>query len=204
MYSTARFTFGNSVKENVEHLVCHGREFVATPGEDPIRRHFVQRAEEYFCDDIRLQISAKNAGALSLFECRTNQREILCKTSSRKLLHKLGRATQLHLENDCEIAIGAEPLEMQRCDLAQFLLWICYTLDTFPRRVECFFNTAIENRMENVFLALEVEIDRAVRDAGFARDVGDFGIEVAVVGEDTGGGAQDCFTLIADRGADRC
>ena len=81
-------------------------------------------------------------------------------------------------------------------DLAQFLLWICDAFDPFPRGVECFCNVAIEDRMKNVFLALEVEIDRAVGYAGFARDVGDFGIEVAVVCEDTGSGAQNCFTLI--------
>src|SRR6185295_12941345 len=108
MYSTACFTLVNSVKKNVEHLVRHWREFVATFGENPVRRHFIQRAEEYFRDNVRVQISAKNSGALSLFKRRTNQREILCKTSRGKLLHKLRRAAQLNLENDSEIAIGAE------------------------------------------------------------------------------------------------
>src|ERR1041385_8723130 len=156
MYSTARFTLVNPVEKNVEHLVRHRREFVATPRKNPVRRHFVQCAEEYLRDDVRLQISAKDAGALSLFECRTNQREILSETSRRKLLHKLGRAAQFNLENDCQIAIGAEPFEMQRRDLAQFLLWIRYVFDPFPCGVECFFNAAIEDRMEDVFLAFEI------------------------------------------------
>jgi len=86
---------------------------------------------------------------------------------------------------------------MQRCDLAQLLLWILDVLDLFPGSVERFLNAAIENRMKDVFLALEVKVDSAVGDAGFARDVGNFGIEVTVVCEDPGGGAQDCFTLIA-------
>src|SRR6185369_16933789 len=118
MYSTTRFTLVNSVKKNVEHLVCHRSEFVATLGEDPVSRHFVQRPEEYLRDDVRVQVSAKNAGALSLFERRTYEREILRKTGSRKLLHKLGGAAQLNLENDSEIAVGAESLKMQRRDLA--------------------------------------------------------------------------------------
>src|SRR6185437_8923326 len=163
MYSIARFTLVDPVEKNVEHLVRHRREFVATFRKDPVRCHFVQSAEEYFRDDVRVQINTKDPGTLSLFKCRTNQREILCKTGRRKLLHKLGRAAQLNLENDGQIAIGAEPFEMQCRDLAQFLLWIRDTLDSFPRGVECFFNAAIEDRMENVFLALEVEIDCAIR-----------------------------------------
>src|SRR5215213_450384 len=200
MYSTARFTLVNSVQKNVQHLVCHRREFVATFGENPVCRHFVERAEQHFGDDVRVQIRAKDAGALAFFKGRTNQREILCKTSRRKLFHKLRRAAQLDLENDCEIAIGAESLEMQCRNLAQLFSWIRNPLDLFPRRVERFLDTAVEDRMENVFLALEVKIDGAIGDTSFARDVGDFRVEITVVGEDSDGGAQNRFTLIADDG----
>jgi hypothetical protein len=51
--------------------------------------------------------------------------------------------------------------------------------------------------MEYVFLAFEVEIDGAIGNPGFASDVGDFGVEVTVVREDTDGGAQNRFALIA-------
>src|SRR5215470_6288178 len=142
MYSTARFTLVNSVEKNVEHLVRHRREFVAPFGEDPVRCHLIKRAEEYLRHDVRVQISAKDARALSFFEGRPNEREILRKTSRRKLLHKLRRAAQLNLENNRQIAIGAESLEMQRRDAAQFFLWIRDPLDAFPRRVERFFNAA--------------------------------------------------------------
>ncbi len=63
-----------------------------------------------------------------------------------------------------------------------------------------FFHAAIEDRMKNLFLAFEVEIDGAVGHAGFAGDVGNFGIEVAVVGKDADGGAQNCFALVGDDG----
>src|SRR6185503_12237562 len=74
MYSTARFTLVNSVEKNIQHLVGHGRELVATPGEDPVCRHFVQRAEEYLGDDVRVQIRAKDTGSLTFFKSRANQR----------------------------------------------------------------------------------------------------------------------------------
>src|SRR4051794_28016465 len=151
MYSTARFMLVYSVKKNVQHLVRHRREFVATFRENPVRRHFIQRAEEYFGDDVRVQIRAKDAGVLAFFERRTNQREIFCKTSRRKLFHKLRRAAQLDLEHDSEIAIGAESLEMQGRDLAQLFSWILKVLDLFPRGVERFLDTAVEDGMKNVF-----------------------------------------------------
>ena len=92
---------------------------------------------------------------------------------------------------------------MQKRDLAQFLLWIRYTLDAFPRGVECFFNTAIEDGMENVFLAFEVELDGAVGNACLAGYVRDLGIEVTVMREDTDSGAQNSLALIASSHADR-
>ena len=58
-------------------------------------------------------------------------------------------------------------------------------------------NAAIEDGVENIFFAFEVEIDGAVGDAGLARDIGDFGIELAVMGEDGDNGAQDGFAFIA-------
>ncbi|HTF37237.1 MAG TPA: hypothetical protein VK651_02925 [Blastocatellia bacterium] len=57
--------------------------------------------------------------------------------------------------------------------------------------------------MQYFFLAFEIEIDSTVGNAGFARDVGDFGIEVAIIREYANGGAQDCAALISDRGPNR-
>src|SRR5689334_4369970 len=49
--------------------------------------------------------------------------------------------------------------------------------------------------MEDFFFALEIEIDGPVGDVCRARDVGNFGIEIAVAREDAGGGAQNQFAL---------
>ncbi len=51
--------------------------------------------------------------------------------------------------------------------------------------------------MEYVLFAFKVKIDCAVGDAGFACDVGDFGIEVTIMRKHPGSGAQDCFALIS-------
>jgi hypothetical protein len=51
--------------------------------------------------------------------------------------------------------------------------------------------------VKDVFFALEVEVDGPIGDACLSRDVGDFGVEVAVMSEDCCGRAQDRFALIA-------
>ena len=93
---------------------------------------------------------------------------------------------------------------MQQSDLAEFFTRIIEFFDLLSRRVERLFNAAIENRMEYVFFAFEVEIDSAVGNAGLARDVGNLGVEVTVVRKHTNGRAQDCFTLIADSWREHC
>jgi hypothetical protein len=93
---------------------------------------------------------------------------------------------------------------MQECDLSQSLARIGDVLDLFSGSAERVFDAAIEDRVEYVFFAFEVEIDGAVCNARFASDVGDFRIEVAVVRKHTYRRAQDCFAFIADGGANSC
>jgi hypothetical protein len=66
---------------------------------------------------------------------------------------------------------------------------IAYPFESLATISDCLFHAAIEDRMQNLFLAFEIEIDRAVGDAGFTSDVRDFGIKVTVVGEDANGRA---------------
>jgi hypothetical protein len=61
---------------------------------------------------------------------------------------------------------------MQECDLSQSLARIGDVLDLFSGSAERVFDAAIEDRVEYVFFAFEVEIDGAVCNARFASDVG--------------------------------
>ena len=49
--------------------------------------------------------------------------------------------------------------------------------------------------MQNFFFALEIEIDRAVRDARCGGDVRDLRIKISVAGKDAGGRAQNRLAL---------
>src|ERR1043165_8008694 len=88
---------------------------------------------------------------------------------------------------------------MEQRSLPKLFFWIRDLGDLVSGGVECFFNTAIEDGMENVFFAFEVKIDSAIGDAGFARDIGDLRIEVTTMREDTDRSPQNSFTFISQR-----
>jgi len=56
-------------------------------------------------------------------------------------------------------------------------------LQLFPAGGYRLFHAAIENGMKDFFLALEVEVNGAVGNAGLAGDVGNLGVEITVVSE---------------------
>ena len=58
---------------------------------------------------------------------------------------------------------------------------------------------SLEDRDEQVVLALEIEVDGAGRDAGDARDIGDLRLEIPVLREHLGGRAQNQVPLVAGR-----
>ena len=60
-------------------------------------------------------------------------------------------------------------------------------------------HAALEDRDQQVVLALEIEVDGAGGDAGRAGDVGDLGVEEAALGEDVDGGAEDGVAFRAGR-----
>src|SRR5205085_7528493 len=134
--------------------------------------------------------------ALALFQNLTNQTKVFREAGGRKLFHELRRAAQLDLKDDGQIAICAEPFKVQTRDAPQLLTRVCQVGDLRARVCQRVGYTAVEDRMENLFFALEVEIDRAVGHARDARHIRDLRIEVAVASEDLNGGAQNGLALV--------
>src|SRR5258708_7767366 len=87
---------------------------------------------------------------------------------------------------------------MKQRNAPQLLARIGNVFNLLPAFGNRFFHVAIEDRMEDFFFAFEVKIDSAIGDSGFARDVGDFGIEVAIVGKDTNSGTQNGAALVGN------
>src|SRR5689334_2930587 len=86
---------------------------------------------------------------------------------------------------------------MQQSDAAQLLARIGKIFYLRARRSERVVDAAVEYGVKDFFFAFEVEINGAVGDAGFTRDVGDFRIEVTVVRKHANGRARDRLALIA-------
>ena len=52
--------------------------------------------------------------------------------------------------------------------------------------------------MQDFLFAFEVKINRAVRNAGLARDIGNFGIEITIARENADCSTQDRAALVGD------
>ena len=85
---------------------------------------------------------------------------------------------------------------MQKRDLTQLLFRVRDVFNLFSRSAEGVFDAAIEDGVEYVFLAFEVEIDGAVGNPA-SRAMSATLVEVTVVREDTDSRAQNRFALIA-------
>src|SRR5947207_10637242 len=79
--------------------------------------------------------------------------------------------------------------------------------DVALQRLQIIAGVIAEDAGEQVFLAVEIEVDSSVRNACRTSNFRDFGIEIAALREDVGGRAQDALTLAlgtrdfrADRG----
>src|SRR2546423_2623149 len=105
---------GNTIEKDIQYYFCHWFELIATLRDDPIRRHFIERAEKNLRGYFRFYIFAKDSYPLPLFEYRRQQAQVLRKTSRRKLFHEFSRAAQFDLKDDREISIGAQTLQMQQ------------------------------------------------------------------------------------------
>src|SRR4029079_10374213 len=115
----------------------------------------------------------------------------------RKFFHEFGRATQFHLEDDGKITIGAKSLEMQQRDAAQFFARVSDSFELLAAGSDCFLHAAIEDRMQDFFFALEIEIDGGVGHARFPWNISNLGVEVSVVSEDANRRAQNRFALVS-------
>src|SRR5688500_11286120 len=102
-----------SVEKNIQYLVSHGRQFVATPGDDPVCGHFIEGAKQNLGHHFRVQFLAKHSRGLPLFESGADQTEVFGETRSGKLFHELRRTAQLYLKNHGQVAIGAQAFQMQ-------------------------------------------------------------------------------------------
>ena len=113
------------------------------------------------------------------------------------LLHELAGLPELDREDLGGGWLVVDELQVGRDEPAQLLPRRLHVRDGGAQGVVDLPHPSLEQRDQQVVLALEVEVDGPVGDARFFGDVGDFRGEEAVAGKDALGRGQDAFALVA-------
>ena len=195
----SRLTGVYSVDEQVDDRVRFGVEVVLAPAQHPVGGHLVEGAKEDLRGGGGADVLAEGAALLAVGDRLPDQLEVVLEERLGEALHELHRLPQFNLEHHGEVLVAAEAPEMQVRELAEPLRRIGDAGNRLAAFGEHLVHRSLEDRDEQVVLALEVEVDGAGRDAGDARDVGDLRLEIAVLGEDLRGCAQDRIPLLAGR-----
>src|SRR2546422_10990219 len=95
-----------------------------------------------------------------------------------------------------EVGVLLEDPEVEGDDLADLRKGVALGGDLLPHEGHPLGHLLAEEPDEDVVLGLEVEVDRATRDARLARDVRDARVVVAVAREDADRGVDDRLRLV--------
>ena len=145
-------------------------------------------------------MSERNSLALAVGSRLADEAEVVAQQCRGEELHELDRRPQLHLKHNREVAVVAEARQVPARQPAQPLAGIGEVGHDGPALGEPFAHAALEDRDQQIVLALEVEVDRAGGDAGGARDIGDLSVEIPALGEDINRSAKDRVTFRSRRG----
>src|SRR5690349_15240764 len=100
---------------------------------------------------------------LPVGDCLLDDPEIFRKARGREFFHELRRAAEFDLEHYRQVAIRAQTFEMEFRNTAKLFLWIFDLGDLALPFGDELRHCPVEYRMQDVVFALEIEIDRAVR-----------------------------------------
>ncbi len=124
---------------------------------------------------------------------------VLAQFGRRELLHELGRLPELDLEDDGEVAVAAQTLEVQTGDAPKAIERIRGRGERGACLGDRIAHHPLEDRDEQIVLAMEVEIYGTGGDARHACHVGDLRAEEAALGEHADGRAEDEIALVRPR-----
>jgi hypothetical protein len=86
---------------------------------------------------------------------------------------------------------------VEQSDLTKFFPWIGNALDLLLCVSQRGIDTAIKDRVKDLFFAFEIKIDGAIRDSSLTRDISNLRIEVSIMSKHGYSRAQNRFALIA-------
>src|SRR5262249_19791742 len=142
-----------------------------TVREHPVGDHFVERTVEDLCRHDRLYVASKVPALLSVLDRLANDVGILGETGCREFAHVLDGSRELDLEHHGGIAVRSIVLEMQLGDLSQSIngrVKIRKLSSSFGDEP---LHRAVKDRVKDLVLTFEIEIDRPVGDPSLGGDV---------------------------------
>jgi hypothetical protein len=142
-----------------------------------------------------MDVAAKGPLGLSMLDHLAQDVEVVGHFLLREEAHELEAVAQLDLRDDGQRAVAAERIEVVFHRDPQPLLGTIDVGQQLFERVQVVPRVLAEDRDQQVFLAVEIEVDRAVGYARRFRDLRDLGVEVAELGEHIDGGAKDALAL---------
>ena len=128
-----------------------------------------------------MEVAAERSLALAVLDDLAEDVQVVGDLLLREEAHELEAVPQLDLGDDGQGAVAAEGLEVVADGDAHPLVGAAHVGQVALERLQVVPRVLAEDRDEDVFLAVEVEVDRAVSDARGLGDLRDFGVEVAVL-----------------------
>src|SRR6266849_5872655 len=155
-----------------------------------------QCAEQHLGGDLDGELGLEVPLADALLQDRADQREVRGDLLARGPAEELLALAQLDLYHLGEVRVPLEHLEMKPDEPPHLGHCVGLVGDRAPQGRDEGRHLLPEERDEDVFLGLEVEIDGPGRDPGLARDVRHPRAEVALAGEDPNRGLDDLLGLV--------
>src|SRR5437868_15484166 len=105
----------------------------------------------------------------------------------------------LDLDIERHRTVCPETFEMQLRDTSKFLLWSTKNRKLSTSICDELIHRSITDRVKNIVLVFEIQVDRAIRYAGRLGDISDLGIKETFLSEHRGRRSKDRFALIRNR-----
>src|SRR5213593_660844 len=186
----------DSLEEDCRNRVGRLGEAIPALAQNPRGRQLVHRAEQHLGGDLHGQVSPDQPGADALLEHVADHAEVGGHFVRGGTAEELLPLPQLDLDDLGEIGILLEHLEMEGHDLPDLRQRVALGGEFSPYQRDPLRHLLAEQGDEDLVLGLEVEVDRAARDARLAGDVRDARVVVAAAGEDADRGGNDLLRLV--------
>src|SRR5262245_17919333 len=186
----------DSFEEDRGHLLRGVDQVVAALAQHPRGRHLVHGAEQHLGRHLHGQVGPEASARHSLLQHRGDQVEVGRDLVRRGTAEELVALAKLHLHHLGELRILFQHPEVHAHQPADLDHRIRLAGDLPALLGNEAGHLLAKERDQDLFLGLEIEVDRSTRAPGLARDVGHSGVVVAGPREDADGGVDDLLRLL--------